>query len=396
MVKKKTDVKLPQIILEIKEENLTSNGGAGVLFNAAERKWRFDKNLKKISVKKRNSGYSDLCYSISLIANFISGGYGLNSLDVLEMDENFRKIIGLEGVPDPSSAGEYLRAFSDEALDCLNEESIKIVKKIFNSLKKNTYTYGDWLYGFVDGSLLEVSGNKREGTETRDRNGNRSLLFMPFYHDDFLANVKVAGGNCHESTFFSDLVKPYEAMLKKHKVHFFLDSAFYSQSIVEEVLDRNNYFYTMTVNKATDPLRQTAEELKKDQWRLVNSKKYFNGKYEKIEVGEISYCPGTWFNEHRFVVSRCMKKGEFFPYYHFVLTNRNDLAPKEVLDLHLAKGGEENKHKNLLCDMNLHHPPMQKLSANQAYYTYAMIAHNIIQPKLSPPSPAAVLVITLP
>ena len=377
MVKKINDVKIPQINLEIKQENLTSNGGAGVLFNSIFRKLGFEKNLKRISVKKRNRGYSDKCYLMSIIGNFFSGGFGLNTLDVLESDESFRNIIGLKQVPDPSSVGEYLRCFSKKSLDVLNKELVKISKTILNSLKKNTYTYNNWLYGFIDGSLLETSDG-REGTETKDRNGNRSLLFMPFYLDEFLANVRLVGGNEHESKFVQDLLEPYSGFLKNHKFHLFLDSAFYGKGVVEECLDMKGYYYTITVNTATEGLETMAGELPKTSWEKIDERKYFGGEYESVEISDLKYWPQTWGCEHRYVAARCKKKNDFFAFYHFVLTNRDDLSGEEVLELHKIKSGEENNHKNLLCDMNLHHPPMQKLSANNVYYHLAAIAHNIM------------------
>lgn len=377
MVKKINDVKIPQIILEIKKENLSSNGGAGVLFNSIFRKLGFEKNLKRISIKKRNRGYSDLCYLMSMISNFFSGGFGLNTMDVLENDENFRNIIGLKQVPDPSSVGEYLRCFDKNSLDNLNREMVKILKVILNSLKKNTYTYNDWLYGFIDGSLLETS-SKREGTEIRDRNGNRSLLFMPFYLDEFLANMVLVGGNKHESGFIRELLEPYEGLLKKYKFHLFLDSAYYSKENVESCLDAKGYYYTITVNKFTDALERIAAELPEASWKEVDAKKYFGGKYESVEVGDLEYWAQTWSYEHRYVVARCRRRNELIHLFHFILTNREDLNAEEVLELHKIKNGLENNHKNLLNDMALHHPPMQKLSANNAYYLLAAIAHNIM------------------
>lgn len=170
MVKKNNEVIIPQVKIEIKKKNMTSNGSCGVLLNTAMRKWGIKKQLKKVKrVKKRNRGYSDVSYRYSQMCNFMTGGVGLNSLDILEMDKSFREIVGLRDVPDPSSMGEYLRSYEEGDVESLREGCISSTKKIMSSLSERELLYGGWLYCFIDGSLLEIEGSKKEGTEKKDR-----------------------------------------------------------------------------------------------------------------------------------------------------------------------------------------------------------------------------------
>lgn len=166
---------------------------------------------------------------------------------------------------------------------------------------------------------------------------------------------------------------PFVRALKKYKVHFFLDSAYYDHKVVEDVLEEAGFYYTVSVNKATAPLERLAEELPETQWQTIRGE---NG--ELRQVAELCYWPQGWAREHRYIAVRCRPRGEMFFYYSFILTNRQDLEPREVCELHNLKGEAENQQKNLLIDLGLHHPPMHSLNANRAYYTISALAHNLV------------------
>jgi len=374
-VKEFYDINPPKCKLEITPQKLTSHGVGAVSFNRIFRELGLKRLIKKKLKKKlRRRGYSDVCYVASLLASFLRGGRGLCGLDSLKKDKSYQDVVGLKGVPAPSSMGEYLRSFSQEELEVIYEILAEVVIRIIRRVGKGQILYNGWLYCFADGSLLEVRGRYFEGTEKRDYNGNRSLLWLCFYIGPFLANMRLHPGVYDQHGDFKELVEPFLKQLKKYRIHFFLDSAYYDHKVIEDVLEREGFNYTVSVNKAVSPLERLAEGLPSSAWETLR-----DDRQELRQVAELTHWPQGWGREHRYIGVRYRAKDEMFFHYYFILTNREDLSPSEVVELHAIKGDFENQQKNLLCDMGLHHPPMHSLNANRGYYTLAALAHNLLQ-----------------
>jgi hypothetical protein len=53
-------------------------------------------------------------------------------------------------------------------------------------------------------------------------------------------------------------------------------------------------------------------------------------------------------------------------------------ADRAVWDRHDLKGEREQMFSQLLCDLDLHHPPCLALAAHQAFYTLAALAYNVL------------------
>ena len=369
------DFSPPQCKIEIKPQNLTSHGVGAFLFNRIARRLKLKKIVRKlIRKKRRRRGFSDVCFVMSQIASFMRGGHGLCSLDTLGRDTNFCNAAGFKKIPDPSTMGEYLRSFSQKELEKFYNLLTQIVDLLLRYVNPRHFLYNGWLYAFCDGTLLEVTGEKFEGAQKKDYNGNKSLLWMCLFLGPFQANMRLFPGAYDQHADFEKLLAPFLNHLKKFKVHFLLDSAFYDHKIIEDVLEKNDLYYTLSVNKATKPLMRLVQGLDSSQWETIKK-----DQEEQIRVSEVTHWPQGWGRPHRFIVVHLKPAADFFGYHYFILTNRDDLNAREVYEHHLAKGGCENQFKDLLCDMGLHHPPMKKLNANRAFYALASLAFNLFQ-----------------
>jgi hypothetical protein len=54
--------------------------------------------------------------------------------------------------------------------------------------------------------------------------------------------------------------------------------------------------------------------------------------------------------------------------------SRTDLPLRELVRRHREKQGQENAQEGPLIDLDLHHPPCQKLDASRAFYTCGQLA----------------------
>ena len=93
-----------------------------------------------------------------------------------------------------------------------------------------------------------------------------------------------------------------------------------------------------------------------------------------------------WGEKRLLVGRRVVREGEMFPTYYGVLTN---LTPERlgVVDgedflvrvwrLYDAKGRMALGYKDLLSDLNLHHPPCREQIRNAGFYAMATLAHSL-------------------
>ena len=98
-------------------------------------------------------------------------------------------------------------------------------------------------------------------------------------------------------------------------------------------------------------------------------------------------CPG-WDKKRLLVGRRWKRYGQLFWEYAGVLTNltREDVAhltkghrqfPDAIWRLYDGKAGDEDLYKDLLEDLNLHHPPCEKLIPNRGFYAVATLAYTL-------------------
>jgi len=351
--------------------NITAHGGHGLLEKAAEKLGLWELIENNINIKKRKSGYNETLFISSMIHTLAGGGTCLDDTVKLRVDVVWKKILGVPEVPAANTFGEFFRCFSSEALSDLNKVLSTFVKRIISQAERRRFAYGKWVYCFLDHTHLEVDGNNFENAAI-NYNGDKSIGAHMFYIDQFLGGIKLLQGNAFVTRSWSELLGSWGAFFEKHNLtaHVFVDSAYYDGKIVNR-FEKDGMFYSMTVNKATEPLLEEAENLPEESWT--------KGEYKvDEEYSEFIYEPDGWDEPRRYVVVRFKKEGELFWRYAFRLTNRLDLSPEEVFGLHRCKGEHETYIGELLNEYGLHHPRMAAFDANEAYYLIAALAYNLI------------------
>ena len=68
-----------------------------------------------------------------------------------------------------------------------------------------------------------------------------------------------------------------------------------------------------------------------------------------------------------------------FYHYAFIMTEAGEVKEsKAIFQRHQLKGAKEQGFSQVLSDLDLHHPPCLNPIANQAFYTIATLAYNIL------------------
>jgi len=100
----------------------------------------------------------------------------------------------------------------------------------------------------------------------------------------------------------------------------------------------------------------------------------------------VRHQPAGCAQPQTYAVRRWRDDGELFDRYAFCACEDGTRAPPRRLGRHDLKGERERMFSKLLTDLDLHHPPCLSLAANQAFYTLAALAYNLLTASSSPSS----------
>jgi hypothetical protein len=115
---------------------------------------------RRIEVLKRHFPYHESDHVLSLVYNFLSGGCTLEDLEPRRCDIAYLDALGARRIPDPTTAGDFLRRFGEADVMSLLEASLEVGKKAWKWKRGKGQATID-----VDGTIAEVTGDCREGTD---------------------------------------------------------------------------------------------------------------------------------------------------------------------------------------------------------------------------------------
>jgi hypothetical protein len=140
--------------------------------------------------------------------------------------------------------------------------------------------------------------------------------------------------------------------------------------------------WSVSYNKWTSGLERGAEELPEASWSAPETLRRRDGQDHQAQYNFLRYQPEGCDRPQLFAVRRHrLAAGEMFWRHEFVTCEEkpDGALAKRVFERHALKGDKERAFSELLSDLDLHHPPCQSLSANNAFYLLAALAYNFLQ-----------------
>lgn len=154
-----------------------------------------------------------------------------------------------------------------------------------------------------------------------------------------------------------------------------MDNAYYRGEVVRYCRRRGwDFSISVTSDTYKRPLRRKLELLPVGEWQWISDD-------HSEEATVIRHRPDGWDGEESYLVVRSHFDGDqrrLTPRLIFILVSRTDLPLRELVRRHREKQGQENVQKGPLIDLDLHHPPCQRLEANRAFYTCGQIAQILL------------------
>ena len=316
--------------------------------------------------RDKTRGFSPEVMAAQMIVSLCCGGASLADAERLGQDKGLKKALGVVRFADQTQLGEWLRELGQEGLAALNKVSRALVARALELSPAPRVRTGGELEVFFDDTQLEVHGKKIEGA-AYNYNGELSLGWQALFVGPFLAGQRLSAGNTPASEHLATLVDETQPLWAATARYLFADSAS-SEGKHLDLVEAHFPRYSISYNKWTTPLERTAQEQPENAWQA----------HEQAAYAHIRHKPEGTAKAHLYAVKRWREEGEMFDRYAFCACEDSARAPRSVWERHAMKGERERMFSQLLSELDLHHPPCLQLDANQAYYTLATIAYNIL------------------
>ena len=364
----------------------------------------------KVKVLKVHRPYHESDHILNIAYNVMCGGRTLDDIELRRNDPAYLDALGVEMIPDPTTAGDFCRRFSDSDIEALmesvNDARLKVWRLQGPAFTKETARID------VDGSLVPTNGECKEGmaltytgvwgyhpllvslANTQEplfivnRSGSRpSHEGAAPYLDKAIAlcrsagftDVLLRGDTDFSQTAFLDgwnadgvrFVFGYDARKNLVATADNIDEGDFSE------LERraNRAFVEADKRRARQPRIKEA---------VVRSKGYKNIRLRSEEVAEFDYSPIACRDTYRMVVLRknlTVESGETALFdqirYFFYITNDRDMTAKQVVAESNDRCNQENLIATLKGGVRALHAPLNTLNANWVYMVMASLAWSL-------------------
>jgi len=382
-----------------------ANGGIGAV-HLMNKKLGFVEDIDHVlHLLKRHLPYHESDHVLNIAYNVVAGGTRLEDIELQRQDEAWLDALGAEIIPDPTTAGDFLRRFSEENIIELMEAANRTRKKAWDKQPKSFF---EKAILNVDGLIAETTGECKQGMdisyngiwgyapliisldETREalylinRSGNapshldsaqwidRSLDLV----SDTFKEVCIRG-----DTDFS-LTTNFDKWNKRCKFVFGIDARQNLIAIADSIPEEHwDLIFRKSKYKVKTKKRKRPENVKE---RIVKERGYKNIRTISEHVAEFDYRPGKCKKTYRVVVLRknlTVEKGDLALFddirYFFYITNDGLMTPQEVVYFSNERCDHENDIEQLKNGVNAMRMPVDDLVSNWAYMVIAALAWNM-------------------
>ena len=134
-------------------------GGLGLLQTVVESAGLRPAIDEKVVLLKRHLPYHESDHVMALAYNLLTGGQCLEDLEQRRNDTGFLNALGARRIPDPTTAGDFLRRFDAESVTALMEAIDRARRNIWRQQPREDRQLA---IIDVDGTVVETSGRSKE------------------------------------------------------------------------------------------------------------------------------------------------------------------------------------------------------------------------------------------
>jgi hypothetical protein len=138
----------------------TALGGIGLVHEFVRQLGLVESLDRNVHVFKRHFPYHESDHILTQTYNLMTGGTCIEDIERLRQDQAYLDALGAERVPDPTTAGDFLRRFGKDALRGFARAMDEVRPKVWAELSKKDR---DLAIIDVDGTLARTEGECKEG-----------------------------------------------------------------------------------------------------------------------------------------------------------------------------------------------------------------------------------------
>jgi len=382
-----------------------SQGGIGLVDKLIKEIGYPEMINNELNIFKKHLPYFESDHILNIAYNIICGGTCLEDIELLRNNIPYMDALGAKRIPDPTTAGDFLRRFDEEdivkLMDINNEANTKVWKETLSDteLQKGIID--------VDGKIQKTYGECKEGMDMSYKGiwGFSTLALTEATTGTHLYVVNRSGNKTSQDGAVQWIDRSIEVVKNTfNTVYLRGDSDF---SITNE-FDRWTESGTKFIfGYAAHPnLVKKADLLRENKWKnfskpkkkrgskrkkkqrvkenCVIRRKYRNKIQKEVYVGEFFYTPGKCKKTYRVIV--CKKEldimeGQLMLFedvkYFFYITNIKDQSAEELLTFMHGRANHENKIEQLANGIHALKMPAAEFMANWAYMAICSLAWNI-------------------
>jgi hypothetical protein len=360
---------------------------------------------RNVILLKTHVPYWESDHVLNIAYNVLTGGTCLEDIERLRNNETYMNALGADRIPDPTTAGDFLRRFDEDWIFGLQET--------FNETRRKVWSLQDAAFRKeaiidVDGTVAETTGQCKEGMDIAYNGiwGYAPLLLTLANTNEALYLVNRPGnrpssdGAAVWMDHAIDLVAPvFEKVWLRGDTDFALTRNFdrwdekvgfvFGYDAKKNLLDRAEALSESQWQQLQRPPRYEVKTQKRHRpenvkERVVKQREFENIRLSSEQVAEFDYRPGHCKKTYRMVVVRknlTVEKGECRLFddvrYFFYITNDRAMSMQEIVFFANDRCNQENVIGQLKSGVNALRMPSDGLVSNWAYMVIAALAWNL-------------------
>ena len=407
----------PLLHLESDPRGEITHYGGLVLAQQFVRQFRVAQRLDNaLTLFKRHAPYHESDHVLALAYTLYADGTCLEDQAVLQGSEAVRRMVGACRIPDPTTAGDFLRRFrtvqdverlsgvSDEV-----EEAVwsKLPGKIRRRRKKHEFALVD-----LDGHIKQLYGVQKEGADfSYNRRWSYQPLVVSLGGSGECLKVVNQPGSDRSSEAAAKAVKEVLPRVKRHFRNAIVrgDTDFDRSDIFNAVMEEKAYFaiggrvypnraalVEAIAEKDWKPFVPRAERTQRNgslrhvytpNWRRHKAAERRFRTLRTVEqwLSEIDYQPHGLASACRMIVRRVLieesdGQGALFQHfrYRLVLTNLpRSYTPRQIIDITYQRCDQENVIEQFGHGIAGWRMPVAEFMGNSAWLEIARLAWNL-------------------
>jgi hypothetical protein len=382
-------------------------GGLGACQLLVQRLGLADAIDRELHLLKRHLPYFESDHVLNLAYNFLAGGKTIQDLELLRNNETYLDALGAQRIPDPTTAGDFLRRFAaadiDTLLNVLNRQRVQV-------WQRQPAPFLEHAVVEADGTLVGTTGECKQGMDLAyDGTWGYHPLLVSLANTQeplFLVNRPASRPSSEGAADYLDRAAALCRQAGFRQITFRGDTDF-TQAAHLDRWDEQGIGFVFGID-AQPNLVARAEQLPERVWEplprparyqvattprlrpekvkqeVVHRKGYTDIRLVGEEVSEFNYRPGRCGQDYLVVVLRKhlvlekhgQKVGEETRYF-FYLTNRWSWERPEVVYFANDRGNQENLIEQLKNGVRALRAPVNTLESNGAYMVIASLAWSV-------------------